>query len=65
MLPHKKVDGKCPYCASNNFLNGAERKPGQRVDRCNVCNQYSVFVPVTSIRYPLDDPQNSQSPPHN
>ena len=60
----KRTDGRCPYCASDNFSQGVLRRPDQRVDECNFCNKHSVLFIRTCIRYPLADPTNTSSPPH-
>ena len=64
MKPYNKTNGKCPYCNSDNFSYGAERRPSQRVDRCNLCLKYSVYSTSWGLRYPLDNPEDQGSDPY-
>lgn len=62
-LPHKREDGACPYCGSVSFQAMHERRPGQRVEKCHTCDQYSVLNTRNRHRYPLAVPSDPESAP--
>ena len=64
MKETKRLDGKCPYCQSDSFSQGENRRPGQRVDECNICNKFSVLSLRSGTRYPLSIPTDVNSPPY-
>jgi len=53
----------CPYCAGADFADIAERRPGQFVQQCGTCQQFSVQVRPSGRRYAMSNPQNQNSEP--
>jgi len=64
MLNRKQTSGSCPYCFGTSFSEGSERRPRQRVDKCNACDKYSVLNLNNGTRYPLTKPDDESSSPH-
>jgi hypothetical protein len=62
-LAHKRSDGSCPYCGGTSFESRHERRPGQRVDKCHTCDQFSVLNTRNLHRYPLAVPSDAGSAP--
>lgn len=64
MMYNKNTNGLCPYCKNaNNFSILGNRRPFQLLNKCNVCNKYSILNERNGTRYPLEDPLNSESMP--
>ena len=64
MTHYKNVNGLCPYCqAANNFSILHERRPMQKIHKCNICNKFCVFNERNGARYPLENPLDQNSMP--
>lgn len=63
MTYYKNTKGFCPYCNANNCSILEQRRPFQKIHKCNSCNKYMVYNERNGVCYPLSNPMDSKSLP--
>ena len=62
--PHKRTNGSCPYCEGNkldNFTFVKNTKSNNIIEKHEICDKYSMLGLNSGVRYPLQNPLDSDS----